>query len=124
MVARPILKSTYSARDFNGMFGTSPEVCALTWNMLDLEQAMPGVLPKHLLWALMLMKTYAKEKTLCIIAGGVTRTTFRKWAWLIIPRIAGLKSTVVRTNLFSTVRNCCPGTHAFLLLLSGDCRSV
>ena len=96
MIARPILKAAaHNERDYKTMFGAKPEVCALCWNMMCQSLEQTGAEPKHLLWGLMLMKTYAKEKPLCVLAGGVTRTTFRKWAWLIIPRIAGLRPQVV-----------------------------
>ena len=44
------------------MFGTSPEMCARLWHMLNQFASMPnGVHPNHLLWALMLLKLYCAE---------------------------------------------------------------
>ena len=94
LTARPIL-AAQTQRDFSSFFGTSPAVCALTWNMFDLGDE-PGASLRHLLWGLMLMKTYAKESVLCKLAGSVTRTTFRRWAWRMILLIARLKAHVVR----------------------------
>ena len=94
LVAQPIM-AEQNGRDFQSLFGSSPEVCALTWNLLDLAGVGAGTSPKHLLWALMLLKTYAKESFLCSKVG-VSRATYRHWAWLFIRRIAALSRNVVR----------------------------
>ena len=82
---------TGDTRDFHTMFGSSPEICSLCWNLLDIP---PRGEPKHLLWALMLLKTYAKEKVLASLAQ-VDRRTYRHWAWLFIRRVAGLRPHIV-----------------------------
>ena len=92
LAARPIL-AEQNARDFQSLFGSTPEVCSLAWNLLDLVD-IEAAAPKHLLWALMLMKTYGKESDLCAKVG-VVRKTFRHWAWLFIIRIASLRPNVV-----------------------------
>ena len=43
--------------------------------------------PKHLLWALMLVKVYAKEEVLAKLAR-CDEKTFRKWAWLFVEEIS------------------------------------
>lgn len=53
-------------KDFTSLFGVSPEVCALTWNLFDLDGA-PNLMFKHLLWALMFMKVYAKLSVLVLV---------------------------------------------------------
>ena len=65
-------------RMFCSSFGTSLEVCATIWNLLDPYTTMPtkGLSPKHLLWALMYLKVYAKESIHCSMAGGVDEKTF------------------------------------------------
>ena len=98
--ARPLLEAR-GERNFRSLFGTIPEVCAAVWNRLVFDEGS-GVRPVHLLWSLMFMKSYAKEALLCRIAG-VSRSTYRKFVWLIIPRIAQLKSDVVR---FAPSRSC------------------
>jgi len=97
-IARPMLCEQGNC-DFASLFGSNPHVCALTWNLLDLSDV--AALPKHLLWGLMLLKSYTKESMLCSIAG-VSRATFRKWAWIVIKAIAGLS-----TNVVSDLIHCC-----------------
>ena len=104
-VAAPML-AEQNARDYQSLFGCTPEVCALAWNLLD--DAVAGASAKHLLWGLMLMKTYSKESMLCSKVG-VTRATFRHWAWLFIRRIASLSVNVVSCVflVYSLHRYCC-----------------
>ena len=78
-------------RDFQTMFGATPEVCALCWNLMNIP---PKGQHKHLLWALMLMKTYAKEKVLAALADA-DRRTYRHWAWAFIQQISNLRPHVV-----------------------------
>ena len=56
---------------------------------------VPGGQPKHLLWALMLLKLYAAESVLRTLAGGVDEKTYRKWAWLYVYEISDLQYKVV-----------------------------
>ena len=88
-------------RKFRSNFGTSPEVWATIWNLLDPYTTMPtkGLSPKHLLWALMFLKVYAKESIHCSMAGGGDEKTFRKWVWLFVYKISFLESAVV-SHLF------------------------
>jgi len=48
-----------------------------------------------MLWALMFLKTYAKETALSGMAGGADEKTFRKWIWSFVCAIAALDSDVV-----------------------------
>lgn len=91
LAAKQLLQE-HGGRDFNSIFGKTPEVVALTWNLLDLGDT--GAKLKHLLWALMFMKTYSKEPVLASMAK-VTRKTFRKWVWIVIFRIADLSGNIV-----------------------------
>ena len=74
-------------RDYKSKFGGSPEVTALTWNLFCDDAHQYGEL-HHLLWALMLLKIYAKEAVLAGMAH-VCRTTYRFWTWLMIKAVAG-----------------------------------
>jgi hypothetical protein len=86
------------------MFGTSPEMCARLWRMLDPFASIPkGVHQRHLLWALMFLKLYCAESVLCTLAGGETgqavdEKTFRKWCWLFVEAISDLQYSVVSTR--------------------------
>jgi hypothetical protein len=84
-------------RRFRSTFGTSPDVCAVIWNMLDPYNtiAHEGTSPQHLLWALMFMKMYAKESVRCSMAGGVDEKTLRKWVWIFVIEISFLEPYVV-----------------------------
>jgi len=50
---------------------------------------------EHLLWALMFLKSYGKEKVMSALAGGVDPQTFRKWVWIFIEAISYLEDEVV-----------------------------
>ena len=117
--ARPLMQAR-GERDFRSLFGTIPEVCAAIWNRLVFDDESPLIRPVHLLWALMFMKLYSKEAALCKLAR-VSRSTFRKFVWFVIPRIAHLKSDVV-CFLFAPFHCYCNSFLPFLLAVS--CRSV
>lgn len=96
--------SLTSDRRFRSTFGTTPEVCAVIWNMLDPYSTMEDAAsPKHLLWALMFLKVYAKESIHCAMVGGVDEKTFRKWAWYFVEHISYLEAEVVRCQLIGLV---------------------
>ena len=97
MAAMPLLQES-SIRGFTGLFGVRPEVCALAWNLLDVGE-IDGVHFRHMLWALMFMKSYARESVLTSIAK-VCRTTFRTWAKKVMIQISGLRTHVVRAFAF------------------------
>ena len=84
-------------RDFREFFGCSLFVSGVVWETLVKNDEIPhnGCL-NHLLWALMFMKVYGKERTLCSLAGGVDKKTYRKWSWKFAIAIANLSPSVVR----------------------------
>ena len=43
---------------------------------------------EHLLWALMFLKLYTRQKTLCSLAGGVDPETFCKLTWDFVEAVA------------------------------------
>jgi hypothetical protein len=87
---------------FNSQFGASPFICSHIWRMIELHRGgniMPGACPKKLLWAMLFLKTYAKEDTrkkLC----EADKKTLRKWVWYFVNEIASLAPYVVSKNLF------------------------
>jgi uncharacterized membrane protein len=87
-------------------FGTSPTITAITWNCL-VESGwteLSGVheaKPKHLLWALMFLKSYGTEAVLSAIVDSDEKT-FRKWAWFYVEGIASLHNHIV-SNCTGTV---------------------
>ena len=73
-----------SMRRFRATFGTTPFCCLTLWKRVEIPE---GSQPKHLLWAMMLLKTYAVQEVMASLAG-VDEKTFRKWAWVFIEAIA------------------------------------
>ena len=89
-------------RLWKNKFGATPVVCCVLWDRLEeARQQMPSNhQPKHLLWSLMLLRTYADETDLVKDASGddggrVDPKTFRKWGWLFIQCIAFLEASVI-----------------------------
>jgi hypothetical protein len=81
-----------SNKVFAHHFGVPPIVCSDVWR----KATFPiGVLPVHLLWALMFLKTYLTETILCTLLR-TTEKTFRKWVWAIIDSIKNIAPCVVR----------------------------
>jgi hypothetical protein len=84
---------------FWAMFGVrSANICSHLWDkQVRSEQFHNGQRGKswHLLWALMLLKLYATEATLCALAGGVDKKAFCKWSWRFVVAIAELTPDVV-----------------------------
>ena len=72
-------------------FGTSPKTCASLWKICNFPSKSR---PKHLMWALMFLKSYDTENKLSSLAG-VSLKTFQKWIWLIIDEIAKVMHKVV-----------------------------
>jgi hypothetical protein len=85
---------------FREKFGAGPSTVLDAWRRLNNFELVPeGGMFYHLLWALMFMKTYSKEKDLCGNAGGkggaVDPKIFRKWIWLFIKALGLLEFEVV-----------------------------
>ena len=73
---------------FKSFFGASAEVCFDVWYKLDPQiNISRSAQPKHLLWALMLVKVYATEEVLAKLAC-CDEKTYRKWAWLFLEEIS------------------------------------
>jgi len=64
------------------------------WSMISTE-VPSGASFLHLLWGLLFLKVYATESILCGIVGGVDEKTFREWAWLMVEKMAALKTRIV-----------------------------
>ena len=90
LAAEPLMRVR---KDFKAMFGTTPKVCALTWNLMDLPADAE---PKYLLWALFFMKQYPKWVVIGQVTGA-SKPTFKKWAWFFIHKIHALHPHLVGT---------------------------
>jgi hypothetical protein len=86
-------------RDFRELFGCGVLVALSLWGLLLTTDLLPddGTL-EHLLWTLMFMKIYAKQKTLCALCGGTDPQTLKKWVELFVEAISSLEPTLVRKN--------------------------
>ena len=80
-------------KDFRAFFGITPDVCVLLWHVCDFDDDQYATV-ERVLWALMFLKVYATEPVLAALAK-VTRKTYRKWVWYIVPKIAAAAKDVV-----------------------------
>lgn len=75
-------------RRFRSLFGTTPAICGLIWNRLAVHCGHPhGSHPEHLLYSLMLLKSYPTESQMRAMTGRDEKT-LRKWAWIYIDLMA------------------------------------
>ena len=83
-------------RDFCEFFGCNILVALDLWEMLVDTHLVPeeGCIEK-ILWSLMFLKVYAKERTTCSLAGGIDPKTFRSWVSKFVLAMANLESSVV-----------------------------
>ena len=85
--------------DFREHFGCGVLVALSLWGLLLTTASLPdGGTLEQLLWTLLFMKTYAKQKTLCSLCGGIDPQTFQKWVKLFVDAISSLEPNVVRNN--------------------------
>jgi hypothetical protein len=77
-------------RMFQSNFKYSPSRCAYLYRCIRNHPSLPeGYGPKHLLWTLYFLLTYATERRLCCILRA-DRKTIRKYTWPTITAIANL----------------------------------
>lgn len=85
---------------FRSSYGVSHDVCSHVWEYMHQHRTKPEqAMPKHLLWALLFLKTYETEVFLCALVGTTTKS-FRKWIWLIVEAINQLYGHVVSVLCF------------------------
>jgi len=76
--------------DFRAHFGLAPKTIVALWNLCSIHDTLPPkATPTHLLWALLHLKVYASEATLCRIAK-TNQKTWRKWVQLMLPAMSKL----------------------------------
>jgi hypothetical protein len=102
-LAIEMIKTTPEARDFVAHFGVTPEVINDIWHAGDFVDEQ--LEPKHLLWACLLLRVYASESVLAGMVG-VTRKTFRKYAWKGIKLVSDLFPTIVSSTYCSSFDIC------------------
>ena len=107
------------------LIGTTYVVASELWNMIDPvaklangDKTFSGAHPKHLFWGLLFLKNYCTEPVMVRVVGHVDPKTLRKWVWIFVNEIAGLRPQVVSNvcvfcNFIFTLLN---------LLIDIDCR--
>jgi hypothetical protein len=90
--------TTYGdGRTFIAFFGVTPLQVHQLWQLI--VDAGGGRWndekwsPCHLMWALLLLRTYNREEILAAMAG-VDEKTYRKWTWILIERLAKIENLV------------------------------
>ena len=89
MFHRPLGDSkSVRERRFRGLFGVSPLVIVHLWTLL-FPVIPKSAEPRHVLWGLLFLKSYANEVVLSAITGADEKTQ-RHWIWTITTAIANL----------------------------------
>ena len=81
---------------WQSFFGCSPEISMVIWALLKKHSLLPPAPQcRHLLWALLLLKTYAHDRVSCALVGRCDLKTWRKHSWNYIEHISNLEPKVV-----------------------------
>ena len=107
-------------RAFFAHFGCSSDVISIVWQKIHRIKPR-SCKPKHVLWALLFLKTYNSEDVLASRVG-TNRKTFRKWVWTVLKLIQGLKRSTVRACflvLISKSLFCFSNSHECICRLCG-----
>jgi len=90
------------------LFQVTPEVVSEVWGRIGIDRDNPTIPEdqtaelKHLLWAILFLKTNSNDTDLAGKVGGpdggVSETTFRKWKWIFIEKISYLETDVVSND--------------------------
>ncbi len=76
-------------RRFREHFGCDPAVASYLWNRIKgkNKEKLKQSRPEHLLWALLFMKLYLSESSLCSMCGCKDEKTFRKWSKIFVEEV-------------------------------------
>ena len=85
--------SSSNQRSFVALFGLWPLRIYQIWRLIQEETNPETICPKHLMWGLLFLRCYVKEEVLSTLVGA-TEKTVRKWIWIVIGKIAEIKSLV------------------------------
>ena len=105
MLGRSSGRVESATRDYVSLFGISARTTVDVWNRCDFDHEAK-LRPKHLLWALLMMKTYSSQAIMAALAG-TTRKTFRKWAWKAMRVMADSHSDIVSGLFVFAAFTCC-----------------
>jgi hypothetical protein len=79
---------------FRSFFGCSSEVATDLWNRIE-NGLRQRSLPKHLLWTLIFLKTYATEEIHIRLVGWVDPKSYRDWVWYMLMKIVEIKEDII-----------------------------
>ena len=82
------LSNSSSERSFRALFGCSPMVCVIIWNLLTNQHPIDSK-PLYMLYGLLFLKVYGTENVNRTITG-TYESKFRYWAWLYVKLISKL----------------------------------
>ena len=89
---------------FRGYFGAPVSIVAEIWNMIEYSLTENEQV-KHLLWALVFLKTYSTELVHCGMVGWPDAKTFRKWTWHMLFTTCAMTLHVISSMLTLTLRD-------------------
>lgn len=87
-------------KTFRSFFGAPIPIVTMVWNRIVAKPPTldRGAHPRHLLWALVLLKCHCPTPALSCMIGWPCEKTFHKWCWHFISRIAVLKEDVIKLD--------------------------
>jgi hypothetical protein len=115
---------TEKDKSFKQHFGCRPVVVATAWKLMQEHtnhDAPDAFSLKHLLWALIFLKTYGVEaiRTTLASAGTGTRPddkTVRDWCWVALNCLANLAPYVVRSFFVVLLFRCYQSTSRLIVI--------
>jgi hypothetical protein len=107
---------------FRSFFGCSACVGTVLWNRIE-QSLKQRSLPKHLLWTLVFIKSYATEEVHCRMVGWADPKQYREWVWYMLEKICEIKEDViVLENRFVGIDfNNPPSLNCFMSVDCFDC---
>jgi hypothetical protein len=88
-------KKETELRKFRSFFGCSTVTAADLWNRIE-SRLKNRSLPKHLLWSLVFLKTYATEEVHCRMVNWPDPKQYREWVWYILEKIVEIKGDIIK----------------------------
>ena len=113
LLARKLFDVTLDDCGFRAHLSCSLDNCSILWETIE---GCPGMMTKHLIWALYFLKTYNTEDTLAT-QFGTTRKTYHHWIWTVLLSIAKLHQSRVSFNNLQWI-NSIINTHNLTDLLA------
>jgi len=106
-IGESILRRASNGNDraFVALFGLRPLEIYQLWGCIVESHNREKIAPKHLMWALLFLRSYGREEVLATMVG-VTEKTMRQWIWTVVHELARVDTLIVWENRFIGVQNC------------------